>query len=94
MSLIQGRAHIGPDGELRIPLPQSLRGQDVSYTLDVQPLAPKRTNGHPSAGDSGEAADARAKWRAHIRRFAGTMPDLPDIERPGPDSYEPRDAVD
>ena len=92
MSLIEGRAHVGGDGKLHIPLPPTMRGKDVKYTLDVQPSDAPQTNGAPTA--DADQVVAQARWRAHINRFAGSMPDFPDVERPGPDSYEQRESLD
>lgn len=85
MSLIHGQGKVGTDGELRIPVPPTLRGRDVEYTLDVQPAMPARTNG---AGPRKELS--QEEWRQLVNETAGSMPDFPDIERPGPDTYEKR----
>lgn len=87
MSLIEGRAHIGPDGELRVTLPPPLRDKDVKYSLEAQPSDTRQTNGTASIEPERATADTQAKWRSHLRRFGGSMSDYPDVDRPGAASY-------
>jgi hypothetical protein len=89
MSLIQGRTHVGNDGELRIPLPPALSDRDVDYTLTVHPTTQLPNGGLPT---DYSRQTSREEWRRAIQETAGSIPDFPDIERPGPDSYEGRDS--
>jgi hypothetical protein len=84
MSTIKGRGQIGPDGTFSVRLPE-LAGRDVEYTLDIADSRNGTSNG------SGPHTTPSEDWRKFIRETAGSMLDFPDVERPGPDSYERRE---
>jgi hypothetical protein len=83
MSVFEVNSQIGPDGKLLVVLPPELANTLVHVTVE----ATNRSNGVPATA----APKTREEWRKFIEATAGSMPDFPDIERPGPDSYEKRD---
>jgi hypothetical protein len=85
MGIIDIHSRVGPDGKLTVALPSSMANTDVHVT--VGPAAP--TNG--SATPHSRKPMSQDEWRRFIQSTAGTMPDFPDIDRPGPESYENRD---
>ena len=98
-------AHVGPDGTLTVRAPADLAGRDVRVRLEEAPAAdgerPRTSGGGAASGWSASPPSGPIppaiptmtpeEWRRFIRSTAGSMPDLPDIERPGPDSYDRRD---
>lgn len=49
------------------------------------------TNG---IGTGAPRPKTQEEWAAFIDSFVGSIPDFPDVERPGPDSYEKREGWD
>jgi len=89
MSTIRGHIHIGPDETLRIPLPGSA-GKDVTYTIDVPDTTAKNgTNGVHTP--SSRRRMNPEEWKAFVRETSGSMPNFPDLDRPGPNDYEKRE---
>lgn len=84
MTMFETNSRAGPDGKLHLTLPAELANIDLHITVE------------PAKPSNGEAAPRKRKtqeeWRDFIMRFAGSMPDFPDIDRPGPDDYD--DAKD
>jgi hypothetical protein len=80
MSIIDIQSRVGPDGKLTVSLPPSMANADVHVIVE---------RAEPSPGHQDQD-----QWRAFLDRFAGSMPDFPDVERPGPESYEARDSLD
>lgn len=85
MSTLHGRTRVA-NGEFRIPLPKALNGQDVEYTLTVEPARPR-------GPDSAKPPITQAEWRAHLDRFAGTIDD-PTFERPPQGEFEEREDLE
>ncbi len=84
MAAFETRSRVGPDGTLHLTVPASLAGKDVHVIVERAETA----NGY-MAGDRPPMSPDQ--WREFIRSTAGSMPDLPDVERPGPSDYEKRD---
>lgn len=86
MNTLTTITHIDASGAIRLDLPNvpEIANVDVDVLVVLNPVA---TNGSasPTSTNGSDAA-----WRTHTDRFAGSMPDFPDIERPGPESYETR----
>jgi hypothetical protein len=80
MGFYETNSRVGPDGKLLVALPLELANTDVHIT--VEPA--NRTNGTPTPPKE----KPKEEWRDFIMRFAGSMPDFPDIERPGPEDYD------
>jgi len=92
MHTIQTRSHIGPDGMLDIRLASGVINADVDVLVVVTPIT---TNGaHVVASQPSPTLRpkmTREAWEEFIHQTAGSIPDFPDNERPGPDSFEKRD---
>ena len=85
MTTINIHSRVGPDGTLTVALPPSMANAEVHVI--VSPVAPLNGTAALSAREPMSDED----WRRFVQSTAGSMPDFPDIERPGPDSYEKRD---
>jgi hypothetical protein len=62
-------------------VPPDFANSEVRVTVESSPAD---RNGVPARPVSAE------EWREFVKRTAGSIPDFPEVERPGPDSYENR----
>jgi hypothetical protein len=76
METVHLRAHTTPQGRLLLDLPTSLEDSDVEVTVTVQ-----------SPNDT--LRDGLGWPVGFWQRFAGSMPDFPDIEDVAPEEVEP-----
>jgi hypothetical protein len=83
MTMFETNSRVGPDGKLLVVLPAEFANADVHVIVN------------PANGTNGVAAPrppkTKEEWRKFAEETAGSIPDFPDIDRPGPDSYEKRD---
>jgi hypothetical protein len=86
MVAFETTSHVGPDGKLNVLLPPELANTDVRIRVE------------PAGGVASRFATERPgrpmtdeEWRRLITETAGSMPNFPDVERPGPDAYDKRD---
>ncbi len=97
-----GHIYIGPEGPLHIPVPPELRNRLVSFSIEIHPCEPNEsdpgflTKGPPATIVAPIPAPVitTASTQDHFNRFFGSLPDFPDVERPGTDSFEPRETMD
>jgi hypothetical protein len=92
LTTIDIHSRVGPDGKLTVSLPPSMANAEV--LVSVQPIGPANGHSAPPTTPAPDKPMTQEEWRAFIDRFAGSMPDFPDVERPGPDSYEQREPLD
>ncbi len=71
-------AHIGQDGTVFFTAPPDFLNSDVQITLEKQGLPTKVQE---------------MSWEDFLKTFAGSVPDFPDVERSGPDSFEEREEL-
>jgi hypothetical protein len=79
------RSRVASDGTLRVKLPAELADAEVRVTVEAT------SNGVPPTPLTDDRPRTREEWRAFIRETRGSIPDFPDVERPGPDDYERRE---
>jgi hypothetical protein len=83
MSIYETRSRVASDGTLRLKLPPEMADAEVRITVE------------PASNGAVPAPDARPRtteeWREFIRATRGSIPDFPDVDRPGPGDYERRD---
>lgn len=93
MKTLTTTTHVGPHGDVVLTLPSvpELANVDVDVLVVLSPVA---RNGEHPASPAGNGSAPDAAWQEHIDRFAGSLPDFPDVDRPGPDSYETRLPLD
>ena len=87
MTTLKTIAHIGPTGDvvLRLPAMPERANSDIEVLVI---LDSSNAHGHAAAASvakNGHGADDR--WRAHIDRFAGSMPDFPGVDRDSDRSF-------
>lgn len=83
MSTYETKSRVASDGVLHLRLPPEMADAEVRIT--VEPL----TNG--ATPPKGIRPRTPEEWRSFIRETRGSISDLPDVSRPGPDLYESRD---
>jgi len=87
MTAFETTSRVGADGKLHLSVPGEFANKEVRVT--VEPTA--TTNGVlPPGTRPAVGSMTPAEWRDFVERTAGSIPDFPDVERPGPDSYEDR----
>ncbi|CAG0991552.1 hypothetical protein PHYC_02326 [Phycisphaerales bacterium] len=79
MSSYEMRARVGEDGKLEVVLPSELAGSEVRLVIERVSARVRRS---------------KEQWREFVRSVAGSIPDFPDVVRPGPDSFEHRESID
>ena len=87
MTAYETRSHIGPDGRLVLSVPREFANTDVRVVVE-----PER-NGHPAFPPGTRLPDrvlSANEWRDRLLKSAGSLPGLPDVERPGPNDYDNR----
>lgn len=80
MDTIALSARVEPDGQVHLRVPAALANSEVIVVV--------------LSGPAGSASlSTEQGWREAVRRTAGTIPDFPDVQRPGPDAYERRESA-
>jgi hypothetical protein len=82
MSTYETTSRVAPDGTLRLQLPPELADAEVHITVEPTSNGPATPAARPRT---------REEWRQFIHATRGSIPDFPDVERPGPADYERRD---
>lgn len=82
MTTFETRSRVTPDAKLHVAVPAELANTDVRVT--VEPVNGKTSGRAPMTGE---------EWREFVRATAGSIPDFPDVPRPGPDDYERRESL-
>ncbi len=72
------------DAKLTLRLPEELANAEVRVRVETT------SNGSTPKPESDGRPCTEAEWLAFIEETRGSIPDFPDVERPGPDDYERR----
>lgn len=80
MDSIRSRAKVAADGRLTLELPPSFKDAEV----DVVVSRSLRTGAHGRLSDE--------DFRRAMRETAGSIPNMQDVERPGPEGYDRRES--
>lgn len=87
MTAYETRSHIGPDGKLVLSVPREYANLDVRVL--VEPTT-DRNGTLPAGTRMPDRTFTRDEWRLRLKQSAGSLPEFPDVERPGPNTFEDR----
>jgi len=88
VSTFETRSRVGPDGKLHVSVPPELANTDVLVRVDP---ASAPNGALPPGTRPARRAMTAEEWKAFVESTAGTIPDFPGVERPGPAEYDKRD---